>query len=354
MKKEIKYIEQLDGLRFLAIAGVMISHFVHFENSLLQRFPFGHGVNLFFVISGFLITTILLRNKEEIEIGESSLSKVIKNFYVKRTLRIFPIYYLTIFFLYFINFQNTRDVFGWVATYTTNIYLSLDKPYIGSFNHLWSLAAEEQFYLIWPLLILLTPKRLLAAFIYSTITLSVLFKIILFVTVGWTTAINAFTLSCGDALGLGALIGYWMLYDKSKLDFINKNHWLLGSSAAIFAFFMIFPRPSEVVVMIFGNTLFSIFAFFVVARAAEDKFKGCAKSLLENKAISHLGKISYGIYLYHFFMPDLYNYLAEHSEYIKTLKENKNVFYMIVAILIAQLSWTIIEKPINSLKKRFN
>src|SRR5205823_2953152 len=106
--------------------------------------------------------------------------QAIKRFYARRTLRIFPIYYLTLLFLYLINFQNIKDVFNWVVSYTTNIYLSLDKPYIGSFNHLWSLAVEEQFYLLWPFLIFFIPKRSLPVLFYSAIVISILFKVFTF------------------------------------------------------------------------------------------------------------------------------------------------------------------------------
>jgi len=155
------FLKQMDGLRCLAVMGVLILHFVVIKNEYVKRVPCGYGVNLFFVISGYFITRILIQNKNAVLQGAVSNKKAILNFYFRRMLRIFPIYYITIFYLYIINFQNTREVFGWLVSYSVNLYMCFDKPYIGSFNHLWSLGVEEQFYLLWPLLIFFVKKIIL-------------------------------------------------------------------------------------------------------------------------------------------------------------------------------------------------
>lgn len=94
----LSYNKQIDGLRCYAVLGVLIFHFIHFENSFIGHLPLGKGVSVFFVISGYLITKILLINKRQIQEKEISNKKVLKFFYFRRSLRIFPIYYLTIFF----------------------------------------------------------------------------------------------------------------------------------------------------------------------------------------------------------------------------------------------------------------
>ena len=83
----LNYNKQIDGLRCFAVLGVLICHFIHFENIYLGRLPFGQGVNLFFVISGYLITKILLINKENIKHKKTSFKKVIKSFYVRRSIK---------------------------------------------------------------------------------------------------------------------------------------------------------------------------------------------------------------------------------------------------------------------------
>lgn len=351
----LNYNKQIDGLRCFAVLGVLICHFIHFENIYLGRLPFGQGVNLFFVISGYLITKILLINKEKIKQKETSYKQVIKSFFYRRSIRIFPIYYLTILFLILINFQNTKDVLVWLATYTTNFYISNDlNPYIGSFNHLWSLAVEEQFYLVWPFLILFVPIRYIEKTIVFIILLSIAFKITYFSSFGYSTAINALTISCADSLGFGALIAYWSLYREALISKINKFRYSVLLSFLPFFYFIIYPREYDFIVIVGNNFLFSLFAFFIIIKASQMKFSLITKFLLENRLAIHLGKISYGIYLYHFFMPDFYNQMIDlfpHYFYIES--PFRTFFLFLFSLIFAQISWLVIEKPITKLKKWF-
>jgi peptidoglycan/LPS O-acetylase OafA/YrhL len=351
-KSEGHFIKQMDGLRFLAVTGVLILHFVYIKNEYLKRIPCGYGVNLFFVISGYFITKILIQNKIAVQTGISTTKKALTTFYLRRVLRIFPIYYITICFLYLINFQNTREVFAWLVSYSVNIYLCLDKPYIGSFNHLWSLGVEEQFYLLWPFLIFIISEKNIKYLIYGSILSAVAFKIIYFIFWGSGGALNAFTLSCADALGLGALIAFWSIYKVETLNKINRNRFVIPCTFLLFALVTIYPGSSKEIVSVFANSLFAVFAFTVVAKASQGKFSGIIKRVLENKIILHLGKISYGIYLYHYFMPDFYNFVA--GIFPQTGFESvKTLFYFASALIFAELSWIIIERPLLHLKHYF-
>ncbi|HBG71510.1 MAG: hypothetical protein A2W93_05850 [Bacteroidetes bacterium GWF2_43_63] len=351
----LAYNKQLDGLRCFAVLGVLILHFVRFDNIYISRIPFGQGVNLFFVISGFLITRILLLNKESMKAGKTSAGKILKSFYIRRTLRIFPIYYLTIFFLFAVNFQNTRDVFPWLVSYTVNIYHSLDLPYIGSFNHLWSLAVEEQFYLLWPFLMLIIPSKHIGKFIVFVIASSLAFKIYWFSNYGYTGVINSFTLSCADSLGFGALIAWWSVYKPDFSKRIGRMWYFIPLATIPFIYVVIYPRGNEDAAFVLNNFLYSLFAFFIVLRASQEKFSKPIAFILENPVVRHIGKISYGIYLYHFFMPDVYYYFNKYfpnrfpNEY-----EIQMPFYFIGALIIAQLSWMLIEKPILKFKDRLS
>ena len=157
----LKYYSQLDGLRAFAIISVMIGHWISWDttNLLLKNGPWSHGVILFFVLSGYLISNILFEQKEKIDSNTITLSTSLKTFYFRRFLRIFPLYYLLLFYLYYINYTNTRAVFWWLATFTSNLLQCKTGEYIGNFNHFWSLAVEEQFYLFWPILVFYTPKH---------------------------------------------------------------------------------------------------------------------------------------------------------------------------------------------------
>lgn len=349
----LAYNKQIDGLRCFAVLGVMVFHFIHFENIYISRIPFGFGVDLFFVISGFLITKILLLNKESIHNKKTTFFKALKTFYYRRTLRIFPIYYLTIIFLLIIDFQNTKDVWKWLVSYTTNFYISYDYPYIGSFLHLWSLAVEEQFYLLWPLLIFVLPKKHIGKFIVALILFSIFFKIYYFLSFGFSTGINAFTISCSDSLGFGALIAYWSLYRPKFITTINKLWFLLPLSFIPFFYFIIYPRPIEWFAAVSNNFLFSFFAFFILIRAAQMKYSVVMRFVLENRMVVNIGKISYGLYLYHLFMPDFYNQMADFFPSVFTPESPIRIPFLFVAtLLFAICSWLIIERPVLLLKKK--
>ncbi len=145
-----KYFGALDGLRCLSI--LMVIGF-HAQLTCTSFFHTGqYGVSLFFVISGFLITTLLLR--EQMTSGTISL----KNFYIRRTLRIFPLYYATLFIyialVVLTSHGPERGVFfhnlPWFFTYTNNWFVDKDAGEHVTFAFAWSLATEEQFYLLWP------------------------------------------------------------------------------------------------------------------------------------------------------------------------------------------------------------
>ena len=144
------YIKQLDGFRFVAITSVVISHFISAE--IVNRFPLGYGVMFFFVLSSFLITRILLLTKRLNEIDSNWRFFSLRQFYIRRFLRIFPVYYLLILFMFVINWAPVREIILYLLTYTTNFKIGSGFD-AGYFDHLWSLAVEEQFYIFFPFIV---------------------------------------------------------------------------------------------------------------------------------------------------------------------------------------------------------
>ncbi len=146
----LTYQSRIDGLRFVAIFMVLLEHFAMFVGRPISAGFY--GVNLFFVISGFLITSILSRDK-------NTFKKAYLNFLGRRSLRIFPIYYLTIFLLYVIQAPNINERIAYLLTYTYNYqYTRLDFP--GEpYSPFWSLGVEEQFYLFFPFVALLLRNK---------------------------------------------------------------------------------------------------------------------------------------------------------------------------------------------------
>jgi len=353
----MNYIKQLDSVRAIAVILVIIEHWIP-KASLGQRIPYGElGVDMFFVLSGFLISGILLQNKDSVENGQRTMTSVLKSFYIRRSLRIFPIYYLVIFAaLYFSAYTQTRVqiAFPWYATYTANWFMFY-HGWDGIMSHLWSLAVEEQFYIIWPWLLLFVRKKwlpwLIAAFILTGTISNYL--------VAHRPLGTVLTFTCFDAFGLGALLAW--LYQSGK-DRIKKFHPYF-SVAALVSFVIvlisIWRFKHDIVPL---RTLFSLMALwlfsYIICYRDEGRLKG--RWILDNKLLIFLGKISYGIYLYHNFVPVINHYTLSRwldsylpafmQDHIEKLHLAEN---LVLLVLLSWLSFVLIEKRFLGLKKYF-
>ena len=363
-KQDSGYIIQLDGLRFFAIFSVMIGHWVQWQinnRPFINAFPFGNGVTLFFVLSGFLITDILLKNKAKFEQNGLAKGSLIKSFYIRRFLRIFPLYFAVIIFLYLISYKNTRELFPWLATFTSNIYQSINNAYVGDFNHFWSLAVEEQFYMFWPFLIIFVPTKHSEKAIIALIVLSIITKAYIFKTYPDKWMANSyFTLSCMHALGIGALLSYWSIYRKNLIASISKLNIIIYSIVFYFVLhYVVYYNKLDFIKEVLDNFFFAVMSGLIINYAAQNKFEGLHKSILENKFIVYSGKISYGMYIFHLFIPELFwswicpktglsfdgnNPVAKYTAFA--------CFYL-VTFMLAHFSWKLFENPINNLKSRF-
>jgi peptidoglycan/LPS O-acetylase OafA/YrhL len=202
------YMPQLDSLRFLAVLGVLVAHY--WDSRLLGDLDWAHiGVSLFFVLSGFLITGILLDCRRMADDSSQSPMYFVRQFYARRFLRIFPIYYLVIVILIWRNIPPAREIWLWMVTYTTNIYITMHNTWVGSMGHFWTLAVEEQFYLVWPWVVLFLPRKWLLPTILFIIPLSSAYKFYAYFpfnidTMNWTE--GTFTVASFDSLGIGAIL----------------------------------------------------------------------------------------------------------------------------------------------------
>ncbi|MBW4646944.1 MAG: acyltransferase [Goleter apudmare HA4340-LM2] len=358
------YMVQLDSLRALALFGVMIEHFLpesiygSFLSSWKPAFPleWGSGVTLFFVLSGFLITGILLRCRN-ISPTKQSIGFTIQRFYIRRFLRIFPIYYLTLAVAVII-FEKVRSDFFWHLTYTTNVMVFV-QGFDEYATHFWTLAMEEQFYLVWPLVILLLPEKQILKAILITISLSPLFRFIGYYGFGLTPIqIGVFPLASLDALGFGALLAFYT-HNHAQFKYTKRNLCKFGLwiCLPLLIFFTIVSFAFQGTILLntlIKPTILAIFFVWLVNGAARG-FNGLSGRLLELKPLVFIGKISYGIYIYHNFMNPIYGILSWH------LNLPDSIPLLLVIILkfmasfaIAIPSWVFIEKPINNLKKHFN
>jgi peptidoglycan/LPS O-acetylase OafA/YrhL len=347
------FYPQLNSLRAIAVLLVIISHWFS-EAHILNRFSDNGvlGVTLFFVLSGFLITGILLKSKQKMEQG-THFGNAFKIFYIRRSLRIFPVYYLLLFVLVLLNIAGIRESFGWHFFYCSNFYFWLQGAFAGQLSHLWSLAVEEQFYILWPAVVLLIPKRLLAhAFVTGIIT-GVFFRLLI---VSDTNEMGRILMpSSLDSFCIGGLLAYGREKETGwYTQYINRQRlYVFGAFVLLFIVHLPFfqdlpPYFKQCMYLFFISVAFGI----LIDRSTNSVETPILKQVLNNKCLLYIGKISYGIYLFHNFIPyffelkiswipdDLVMYVVQMLRFI-------------VLLLISTASWYLIEQPILKIKNRF-
>jgi peptidoglycan/LPS O-acetylase OafA/YrhL len=361
---EREYMPQLDSLRFFAVLAVLIAHEGQPQKFpwILGALPWGAlGVRLFFVLSGFLITGILLGCRDLAEATSQNPLFFIRQFYFRRFLRIFPIYYLVLVAIFAVNLHPAREIWVWLLTYTSNIYIALHRQWIGSIGHFWTLAVEEQFYIFWPWMVLFAPRKWLVPMISFAMVLAPVYRFYAVThdptdfAVGEFTR-DAFTFACLDSLAIGALLAL-ISQCISRREMIQKllNRLILpiGIISYLVLFLMHYYKVNSTAFFIFGD-LSGTLIFCWLVSAASLGFSGIVGKLLECDFIIYFGKITYGIYIYHNLVPVLFSFIFRSfgAEYYKPGLLNF-ILSSTVALLIASLSWHLVERPINSLKRYF-
>jgi peptidoglycan/LPS O-acetylase OafA/YrhL len=355
----IRYEKSLDGYRAIAVGLVILFHWIT-QQSNLSWLPLGViGVTMFFVLSGFLITGILVKAKDE---GGTPL-RIFKNFYIRRSLRIFPIYYVFVILVFSIYGVDYPHQPMYVLTYTTNIYFFKSGVW-DRFSHLWSLAVEEQFYLIWPF-VLLFSKRSTKFLLIGFIIVGVLSRIILYLISPGYEFNTVLTPTCFDAFAIGGLLSIYTLApeSKEKLTFFKILNFAAVFSVIVFVFNLILELPFEQISQRFSLSI--MFAWII--NLLYNKEMSLLKKIFSFPPLVYLGKISYGLYLYHqgftiafyFWVQKL---MAKYHLYYPFTEQTifpyvggiwQNIFYLIFLICIASFSWYCLENPLNKLKKHF-
>jgi peptidoglycan/LPS O-acetylase OafA/YrhL len=352
----------LDGLRGVAILLVICYHNFGF----VKYFFFGWlGVDLFFVLSGFLITAILLNTV--------NTPGYFKNFYAKRVLRIFPLYYLSLIILLLVlprikgfplDFSFYIDHQWWFWTYMQNWFLIFyDVGHTTTaIQHYWSLAVEEQFYILWPCVIFLVrkPKILLG------ITGLLLIAIICTRLYMWTIQIKdlnyfgLYTYTRIDGICIGSMLA---ILQFMRSGFIKRYFTILILllAALNFVFYFInkeynFTYPYFAIV---GYTTFAMLFAIIVHEIVQGGNK-ILEFILNIKLLRFFGKISYGLYIFHWpVYLILYEWLNEKVSSVLKLSGNDlalivSVLLTLIGILISIISYYTFEKYFLKKKKAFN
>ncbi|MDR2835397.1 MAG: acyltransferase [Bacteroidales bacterium] len=371
MSKKEKYFENLDGLRFLCFLSVFLFHSFYTEFQYIKTTDiylfitkniFGNGnigVNFFFVLSGFLITYLLIEEKK--------LNKKINivNFWIRRMLRIWPLYFMCVFFGFFC-FPLIKVAFGQTTNETASIvyYLSFINnfdfikrglPDASILGVLWSVAIEEQFYFIWPIILYFLPiKKYWIAF------LSVIITSILFRAFNDTFIMHEHhTLSCIGDMAVGAF-GAWLISEKKM--FLQKFENLRKYQILILycIFIVIFFFRKELLLHYYGIRIFErlFISLIIISIILEQNYaKNSFFKLGKFKMISKLGKISYGLYCLHFIgilVAINITKIFEINTHLWQIIIIETSLALIITIIISKISYKFYETPFLKLKNKFS
>ncbi|GFO55417.1 acyltransferase [Geomonas sp. Red276] len=350
--RPIQDMPQIDGLRTIAVFAAMCSHYLPI--GIGKYFAYGHaGVQLFFTISGFLITGILLKCRSAIDDGGSS-GFYLKQFYARRFLRIFPLYYFVLATQAYIH--RLGESLPYHLTYTSNIYMAAIGKIVAA-CHFWSLCVEEQFYLFWPFLLFFVPKESLGRWVLGLIPLSILFRAYCLAS-GLSDQTIYLLPANFDCLAAGALlaIAFAEKREAAKLAAYTRAAGVAGSVllALLIALSILFQERhgiGQAASFLLLDTAIALISVAVVWKAAQG-YSGPVGAFLNLAPVRYLGRISYGLYVIHLFTPlvtrDLLTRTGIHLSPGNTIAVN-----VLLTVVMAAASWHLFEAPINRLKRFF-
>lgn len=359
MEKKNSYFPNLNGLRFIAAVMVIISHielnksYFDYENNFQTiKFLGKLGVSLFFVLSGFLITFLLLQEKK--------VNKKInfKFFYYRRLLRIWPLYFLIVILSLFVlpyfeifNIPNLHLEYASKTEFLKILFLFIFFlsnvliiiKLVPFATQTWSIGTEEQFYLIWPMLIdkrsnlkqcfigIILIYNIVLIFIYNSFFDNVFYIDFL------RRYIEIIQL---DSLTIGAL-GAFFLFTKNRLIKILTNNYIFGLSLLFIIITIIFYNY-------FMSSLNALFFIIIILNLVNNE---SLSNLLENRFFFKMGEISYGLYMYHQIVIVLIlNYFLRLHFFSNSVLY---IFTFAGTILVSYLSYTFFEKPFILKKKNY-
>jgi peptidoglycan/LPS O-acetylase OafA/YrhL len=337
---------ELDGLRGLACLTILAYHVRP------AAVPYGWAsVDLFFVLSGYLITAILIRHR-----GSPGL---LRNFYARRGLRIWPIYYLTIVALVIFGPWLPRPTswngLGYYLTYTQNLPLYWSgrvPPFSPYLNHFWTLANEEQFYIVWPIPVILLGRRALIPLTLVVAAISVAAR-----TRGFDSWL---LLARADGFALGGLLAA-VFADNQRVARQLVFYRRTLASITLIALAAVAVAMARGILPVFGrppigagfsvlaiNVLFAGTIGLIVLHAGRP-----IVVWLRRPRLVHLGTLSYGLYVYHYIV------LMAADDMLVALRgygrtSINNVALIALTYGMALASWFWFEKPLLNLKRRFD
>ncbi len=349
------FLPGLNGIRAIAAFAVIISHI----NNRLEYFklPKGnlldlatYGVTIFFTLSGFLITFLLLKEMEHSKTVE------VRKFYIRRVLRIWPLYYIYLIIIIFVSgLSNIRSPVLFYLLMVPNFKNSFDgiiNTSVGSIlttgmlGHYWSLGVEEQFYAFWPWIV--KSKKFLLKFLIIFPAFYLLLKLTLRIFDAPYSVLVFVNYTRFGCLVLGGLGAYIFFYQKERLSVFNKR----GVEIAAFIFFLFVASNKFHITSIIDHEIVSLFTLIIIFNQVNNPKRLFS---FENKVFDYLGKISFGLYVYHpliiYLMSLAFNYFTINNVLFKTI----SIYFFVISmiIVVAHISYNFFEKRFLTLKTKY-
>jgi peptidoglycan/LPS O-acetylase OafA/YrhL len=366
-KKRISHLKQqripeLDGLRGIAIMLVIFFHYLNNQlltagnfigKALCKATSFGWiGVDLFFLLSGFLIGTILIQNKNS--------KNYFSTFYLRRLVRIIPNYFLLIIVFmiilvvpyfagdYFLTGNNVLPIWSYFTMVHNFFMARLNNLGNGAMSVTWSIGIEEQFYIVFPFIVYYLKDKWLPYLLIVAIVLAVIFRM------QYNNWIPAYVLlPCRmDAIAFGALIA-WFNYHYDLKEWVNRKYnWLLlVMTIDIFVCGLLYYKYADLGSL--RNTYFGIFFSLCLVFALTKKNTFYA-ALLRNKIFVWIGTISYSLYLFHYMILGICRNLTSSEMEIKSGRDILiSIFAFLLSLLFSWILYKKLETPMVNIGKRF-
>lgn len=346
MERDRVYSTQIDGLRAFAVLAVLYTHF---------WFPFsylGHwGVQLFFVVSGYLITGILLDARARRDAGQRD--HILSSFYIRRVLRIFPAFYLALGVAAAVGIEGVRETIFWHMAFLSNVlFVTVGDWEPWATAHLWSLAVEEQFYLVWAPLMLYLPRKWIIPAMIGFGCFAPVFRGAIALSCAPPVAVYAFMPAAMDGFCAGALLAGCERFRPGGVPtkVMKRIGW--AGLAGCIVVFLFRNRPALI-----DETLLEflvVLPMVAVLSGSIGGYEGVVGRVLNFSWLRYIGKISYGIYIWHML---IVAFLAQHTPLGNMIDWSTGPMLMLVGtvlcVVLSTISWYAFELPINRLKKHF-
>jgi peptidoglycan/LPS O-acetylase OafA/YrhL len=346
------YQPQLDGLRALAILGVL---FHHYGLHIPEFFEYGPiSVRLFFALTGYFITLWLWKAEDAARARGTSVWRALPVFHARRLLRIVPPLYLSVLIAAVLGLGEVRASFGWHLAFLSNFHVVQTGYWPEVTSHLWSLSVQEQFYLLWPVLILLTPRKWFLPVLAAAAVAAFAYR--LGCVLGDINPVIRWTMVFGslDSFATGAFVAWLGQGRLGTIIMTDRQRWSFG----IFAFFCLlvarwlryFPQTDPWIATI--EIWEAVFIGWVIAATAQG-WTGWFGRFLSWAPLVYIGQISLGIYLYHILVHILLGPWLGRLGITPATHNTLRVWLLAgFAIAAAALSWHLLEKPLSKLKPR--